>query len=89
MITFECQEGGVLQLNIVPLIALVAWEVTTTFGWQKFKEDKKIWSYMPKNAIKPSVFVEKMVVQANLFASYDYAGWVFELSIVSGLRFWY
>ena len=43
---------------------------------------------MPKNAIKPSVFVEKMVIQANLFASYDYAGWVFELSIVSELRFW-
>ena len=43
---------------------------------------------MPKNAIKPSVFVEKMVIQANLFASYDYTGWVFELSIVSELRFW-
>ena len=43
---------------------------------------------MPKNAIKPSVFVEKMVIQANLFASYDYGGWIFELSIVSELNFW-
>ena len=43
---------------------------------------------MPKNAIKPSVFVEKMVIQANLFASYDYAGLVFELSIVSELSLW-
>ena len=43
---------------------------------------------MPKNALKPSVFVEKMVIQANLFASYDYTGWVFELSIVSELKFW-
>ena len=43
---------------------------------------------MPKNAIKLSVFVEKMVIQANLFASYDYTGWVFELSIISELKFW-
>ena len=52
---------------------------------RNLKRTKKYGHTCPKMPSNPVFFVEKMVIQANLFASYDYTGWVFDLSIVSEL----